>query len=80
MKYVVRVGSNSKSEVVELDDDWLRFAKEAGYDIVPLKQELDEVIDTIKLGKWMANDGMKMLNKIADIIDKLPDPNSNKDN
>ena len=48
-KYLVRFGSNSQSEIVELDDDGLRFAKEAGYqvgDVEPLYHlYTDEKVD-----------------------------------
>ena len=40
-KYLIRFGSNSKSEVVELDNDGLKFAKEAGYQIAAMDDDKD---------------------------------------
>ena len=44
MKYLVRFGIQSKAKVVDLNDDGVRFAKEAGYQIAPLEQKMDELI------------------------------------
>tara|TARA_Y100000310_G_C19945823_1_gene474651 strand:- start:137 stop:292 length:156 start_codon:yes stop_codon:yes gene_type:complete len=35
-KYLIRLGLMSKSEVVELDDDGVKFAKDCGYQVAPM--------------------------------------------
>ena len=34
-RYLVRFGSNSKWTVCMLDDDGVKVAKDAGYDVIP---------------------------------------------
>lgn len=84
MKYLIRFGSNSNWEEIDLNEDGLNVAKRSGYDVVKIGEEPIHCKNTGDVGIVMSSIAKSMRNMPAwwgcrncdyeEMVDKVPMP------